>query len=78
MKDHTNKHKPVTVKERYKQELITMESAVEVREGFPEEVVTEMGQNRTGSKWKKVVVASGTATYRERPCTNALMLKMAF
>ena len=55
-----------------------MESAVEVREGFPEEVVTEMGQNRRESKWKKVVVGSGTATYRERPCTNALMLKMAF
>lgn len=55
-----------------------MESAVEVREGFPEEVVTEMGQNRRESKWKKVVVGSRTATYRERPCTNALMLKMAF
>ena len=31
MKDHTNKHKIVTVKERYKQELITVESAVEVK-----------------------------------------------
>lgn len=31
MKDHTNKHKIVTVKERHKQELITVESAVEVK-----------------------------------------------
>ena len=44
MKDHTNKHKTVTVKERYKQELITMESAVEVREGFPEEVTFKLEQ----------------------------------
>lgn len=51
---------------------------MEVKEGLPEEMVTEMGQNRTGGKWKMVVVASGTATDRERPCTNALMLKMAF
>lgn len=37
-----------------------------VREGFPEEVVTEMGQERIGGKWKKVWVAGGTAADRRR------------
>jgi len=77
MKDHTNKHKIVTVNERHKQELITVESAVEVKRRL------SRGSGNGWafcffSKWKKVVVASETATYRERPCTNALMLKMAF
>lgn len=54
--------------------------AAEVREGFPERMMTEMSQVRTGGKWKKVVVvvARAIATERGTNMCNALMLKATF